>query len=367
MRSPNGVYPPPMSTSMALSPRSRACTSYVKGAPGLPASLSSDRLLMSSNISMFRPGRVLFSRLIFWISGELVNSVPERWEMLLLDRSTLMSVELFRKMPSCSSEMTLLDASTVSSLRFLWNGSGEMRAMELPDRLTSLSSARSSKMWLGMNEMPLSDRSRTSMLVRPSRSPALRSAVLLEDASSVPVRAARWVLPPSWQLSTPGTAATMALRIPSVRLQMPSVLVWAWALWCGVPDAAAVVMAAASMRNTRMAAVSPLGREVIAFCIFGIIDALLDVGVGNQGPGADAGVSWKHRIRSLFPQALSSGERSSCRRRLNRPLPGRDYAVRSSRSWVSTRPALFESSWSSRYSVAVSLTGQLATVTRRSA
>ena len=78
------------------------------------------------------------------------------------------------------------------------------------------------------------------------------------------------------------------------RSQMPSVLVWAWALWCGVPDAAGAtaVMAAASMRNTRMAAVSPLGWVVIAFWICGIIDALLDVGVGNQGPGVGAGVFW---------------------------------------------------------------------------
>ena len=39
----------------------------------------------------------------------------------------------------------------------------------------------------------------------------------------------------------------------------------------------------------------------------------------------------------------------------------------SSRSWVSTCPALFESSWSSRYSVEVSLTGLPATVMRCSA
>ena len=40
---PNGVGPPPISTSMALSPRSKARTSNVKVAPGLPASLSSER------------------------------------------------------------------------------------------------------------------------------------------------------------------------------------------------------------------------------------------------------------------------------------------------------------------------------------
>ena len=79
---------------------------------------------------------------------------------------------------------------------------------------------------------------------------------------------------------------------------------------CGVPEAAAAVMAAASMRNTRTAAASRLGTVVIALgscgaivrtvvgTIGGIIVALLDFGVGNQDPGADAGPPCEHCARA---------------------------------------------------------------------
>ena len=55
------------------------------------------------------------------------------------------------------------------------------------------------------------------------------------------------------------------------------------------------------------------------------------------------------------------------RRRLGSSVHPGPQTRLSSRAWVKSCPAFFESSQSSRYSVAVSLTGQPATVTRRAA
>ena len=144
--------------------------------------------------------------------------------MSLSEKSTSSSAPLLMKMPSCSDEMSLSEASMTSRLRFLWKGSGGMMFMPLPDRSISSSAVRSSKTWLGMKSIRLSERSRAVMPDSPSRSVAASAVRLLSDRSRVPVMAARWASVTLAHSVTSGMAARMVVCAVWSREHIPPVV-----------------------------------------------------------------------------------------------------------------------------------------------